>query len=93
MAPSAEALIRCCSEIIKELYQSHEDGKDVSLNAVRAKVAKRNKLKQMPRLVDIISAVPEDQRDILVPKLKAKPVRTASGVSLPLYLSSPAHQL
>jgi elongator complex protein 3 len=34
----------------------------------------------VPRLVDIISAVPQEVRDILLPKLRAKPVRTASGV-------------
>jgi histone acetyltransferase (RNA polymerase elongator complex component) len=32
------------------------------------------------QLVDIIAAVPLEHRKILVPKLKAKPIRTASGV-------------
>lgn len=32
------------------------------------------------QLVDIIAAVPIEYRKILVPKLKAKPIRTASGV-------------
>jgi len=31
--------------------------------------------------VDIIAAVPPQYRKVLVPKLKAKPIRTASGVS------------
>jgi elongator complex protein 3 len=39
-------------------------------------------LDSSPRLVDIIAAVPSSARNILVPKLKAKPIRTASGVSL-----------
>lgn len=34
----------------------------------------------MPRLVDIISAVPEEHKKALLPKLKARPIRTASGV-------------
>jgi elongator complex protein 3 (tRNA carboxymethyluridine synthase) len=33
-----------------------------------------------PRLVDIISAVPDDYKKALLPKLKARPIRTASGV-------------
>lgn len=77
----AELMIRTCAEIVSELLKAHEEGSDVSLNAVRSKVAKRNKLKTMPRLVDIISAVPEGVKELLLPKLKAKPVRTASGVS------------
>ena len=66
---------------------AHEEQRDVSLNVVRANVAKRNKLKAMPRLVDIIAAVPEGMRDVLLPKLKAKPIRSASGVRL-LHLSA-----
>jgi len=31
--------------------------------------------------VDIIAAVPSDHKKILLPKLRAKPIRTASGVS------------
>lgn len=74
-------MIRTCSEIVSELVKAHEEGRDVSLNSVRAKVSKRYKLKVMPRLVDIISAVPENVKELLLPKLRAKPVRTASGVS------------
>ena len=74
-------MIRTCAEIVSELLKAHNEGIDVQLNTVRSKVAKRNKLKTMPRLVDIISAVPEGVKELLLPKLKAKPVRTASGVS------------
>ncbi|RHY16606.1 hypothetical protein DYB28_002496 [Aphanomyces astaci] len=35
-----------------------------------------------PQLVDIISAIPEEYRDELLPYLKAKPVRTASGIAV-----------
>jgi elongator complex protein 3 len=34
----------------------------------------------VPRLVDIISAIPEEYKKALLPKLKARPIRTASGV-------------
>jgi hypothetical protein len=78
---AAELLIKTCSEIVSELMRAHEEGRDVSLNAVRTKVAKKNKLKKSPRLVDIIAAVPEGpMKEKLLPKLKAKPIRTASGV-------------
>jgi elongator complex protein 3 len=76
----ADSMIRCCADIVKSLSLAHDEGNDVSLNTVRAKSAKKFKLKQMPRLVDIIAAVPPELADALIPKLKAKPVRTASGV-------------
>jgi elongator complex protein 3 len=66
--------------------RAQEEGRDVSLNAVRAQVAKKNKLSKSPRLVDIIAAVPEGpMKEKLLPKLKAKPIRTASGVSYPFF--------
>jgi elongator complex protein 3 len=37
----------------------------------------------VPRLVDIISAIPDEYKKALLPKLKARPIRTASGVGSP----------
>lgn len=37
-------LIKTCAEIIAELISAHEEGKDVNLNAIRQRVAKRNKV-------------------------------------------------
>jgi elongator complex protein 3 len=48
---------------------------------MKTKTAAKYGLASQPRLVDIIAAVPPHYRKILIPKLKAKPVRTASGVS------------
>mgnify|MGYP007026578210 CR=1 FL=1 len=76
----AETTMRCCSEIVRRLLEAHDKGESVNLNALKTQVAKKYGAKVVPRLVDIISAVPQDVRDILLPKLRAKPVRTASGV-------------
>ena len=86
-APSqAEALIKCCSEIVGELAKAHETSQTVNLNQLRHSVSKRHKLHGNPRLVDIIAAVPEGLRAALLPKLKAKPIRTASGVNWSFWL-------
>lgn len=76
----AEALIKCCSEIVSELAKAHDKRENADLNALKLKVSKKHKLHGHPRLVDIIAAVPEALRPALLPKLKAKPIRTASGV-------------
>lgn len=80
-APQSEVTIRCCTDIVTELIAAHSSGEFVNLNALKSVVAKRHKSKLVPRLVDIISAVPQEWREVLLPKLRAKPVRTASGVS------------
>ena len=46
-------------------------------------------MKTQPRLVDIIAAIPDDYRSILLPKLKAKPVRTASGIAVVAVMCKP----
>lgn len=88
MAPAppqsqTEITIRVCSEIVRRLLDAHDNGEDVNLNALKASVARKHGSKMVPRLVDIISAVPHEVKVILLPKLRAKPVRTASGVRFP----------
>jgi hypothetical protein len=80
-ASPAEILIRCCTEIVRGLLDAHANNQSINLNALKAKIAKKYGCSVTPRLVDIIAAVPAEARDILLPKLRAKPVRTASGVS------------
>ncbi len=77
---SAEILLRLSSAIALELIQAHESGKTVNLNEIRARLSKKMGYGAVPRLVDIISAVPEEYKKVLLPKLRARPIRTASGV-------------
>eukprot|EP00094_Tigriopus_californicus_P008722 TCALIF_08407-PA protein Name:"Similar to elp3 Elongator complex protein 3 (Danio rerio)" AED:0.51 eAED:0.51 QI:0/0/0/0.5/1/1/2/0/96 len=76
-----ECMVQCIGDIIQELIQAHHQGKDVNLNKCKTRLSSKYGLDSSPRLVDIIAAVPLEFKNILVPKLRAKPVRTASGVS------------
>jgi elongator complex protein 3 len=76
-----ERMVIVVGEIIQELIKSHEERKDVNLNRVKSKISAKYGLESSPRLVDIIAAVPHEAKKFLLPKLKAKPIRTASGVS------------
>jgi elongator complex protein 3 len=76
-----ERMVLVIGEIIQELLKAHVDKKDVNLNRLKSKISQKYGLESQPRLVDIIAAVPQESKKILLPKLKAKPVRTASGVS------------
>lgn len=68
------------SGIAAELIKAYDSGQSVSLNEVRAKISKKHGYGGVPRLVDIISAIPDDYKKALLPKLRARPIRTASGV-------------
>src|SRR5271170_7430855 len=84
-----ELMTRCVNEIISHLIRAHRDAKDVNLNRLKCEVSARHGCKRQPKLVDIIAAVPPDYRDALVPKLKTKPVRTASGICVVAVMSKP----
>jgi elongator complex protein 3 len=53
------------------------------------KYAKQYKLEGVPRLTDVLAAVPEEWKDRLRGWLKAKPVRTASGVAVVAVMCKP----
>ncbi len=76
-----ERLAQCVAEVVRELALAHQQGRDVNLNRLKTRISSKYGLDTSPRLVDIIAAVPTDLKKALLPRLRAKPVRTASGVS------------
>lgn len=76
-------------EIIEELIDAHERNADVDLNKLRCKVAAQYQLGKLPTLVDIISGVPYQYKPILLPKLRAKPIRSASGIAVIAVMCKP----
>ncbi|XP_064304379.1 elongator complex protein 3 [Phalacrocorax carbo] len=85
----AELMMMTIADIIKQLIEAHEQGKDVNLNKLKTKTSAKYGLSAQPRLVDLIAAVPPQYRKALVPKLKAKPIRTASGIAVVAVMCKP----
>ncbi|XP_066143935.1 elongator complex protein 3 [Euwallacea fornicatus] len=77
------------AEVVQELIKSHEAKRNVNLNALKHKISSKYGLETSPRLVDIIAAVPLNYKKILVPKLLAKPIRTASGATVVAVMCKP----
>uniref|UniRef100_A0A914YEP4 Elongator complex protein 3 n=1 Tax=Panagrolaimus superbus TaxID=310955 RepID=A0A914YEP4_9BILA len=84
-----EALAAVTHEIVAELVKAQKEGRDVNLNRLKCQISQRYGVKSQPKLIDIIAAVPHDYKDLLLPKLKAKPVRTASGIAVVAVMSMP----
>ncbi len=78
--PREDGLVACVAEIVREVLQGARERKDVNLNAIKKRLCHKYALDTSPRLVDIIAAVPQEHKKTLLPRLRAKPVRTASGV-------------
>ncbi|XP_078398075.1 elongator complex protein 3 isoform X1 [Cetorhinus maximus] len=85
----AERMMMTIADVLKQLIEAHEQGKDVNLNKMKTKTSSKYGLTSQPRLVDIIAAVPPQYRKVLVPKLKAKPIRTASGIAVVAVMCKP----
>ncbi|XP_050422567.1 elongator complex protein 3 [Adelges cooleyi] len=84
-----ERMMATVAEIIQKLLTAQKENRDVNLNKLKTQISSKYGLKSSPRLVDIISAVPNDAKKLLYPKLKAKPVRTASGVAIVAVMCKP----
>ncbi|KAB0363170.1 hypothetical protein FD754_007326 [Muntiacus muntjak] len=85
----AQLMMLTIGDVIKQLIEAHEQGKDIDLNKAKTRTAAKYGLSAQPRLVDIIAAVPPQYRKVLVPKLKAKPIRTASGIAVVAVMCKP----
>ncbi|MBN3289657.1 ELP3 protein, partial [Polypterus senegalus] len=85
----AELMMMTVADVIKQLVEAHEEGKDINLNKLKTKMSAKYGLSIQPRLVDIIAAVPPQHRQALLPKLKAKPIRTASGIAVVAVMCKP----
>lgn len=82
-------MLQACSEIVSELIQQLQSGKEVTLNGVKGRISSKYSLSTQPKLVDIIAAIPESYRGRLLPFVRAKPVRTASGVAVVAVMCKP----
>ncbi|DBA76836.1 hypothetical protein WJX79_009827 [Trebouxia sp. C0005] len=87
--PPEEARVKAIAEIVSELVAGVKEGRDVDLNNVKREASLRYCLAKAPKLVDVIAAVPEEHRATLLPQLRAKPVRTASGIAVVAVMSKP----
>ncbi|EON98730.1 putative histone acetyltransferase protein [Phaeoacremonium minimum UCRPA7] len=96
LPPENERFLRCCAEIANALIEDHEASKDssrpkrdVNLNGLRTKLARKHKISNLPPLTAIIAAVPEHYKKYILPKLIAKPIRTSSGIAVVAVMCKP----
>ncbi|CAH8568495.1 unnamed protein product [Heterobilharzia americana] len=79
-ATREELMVLTVSEIISHLLKAVKEKHDVNLNKLKSLISSKYGLASQPRLVDLIAAVPAEHKHVLLPHLKAKPVRSASGI-------------
>jgi elongator complex protein 3 len=95
-ASQSELHLLCTSAIVRDLIAQHSEGSSSkaaseppNIHALRMRYAKKYNLSAIPRLTDVLAAVPEEWKDRLRGWLRAKPVRTASGVAVVAVMCKP----
>lgn len=78
----ATSMVRVVSEIVAALVKAVEEGRSVNVLNLKNELCSKHGLAEQPKTVDIIAAIPEQYKQALLPLLKTKPIRTASGVRL-----------
>lgn len=63
-----EALLRCIGEIVDAMVQGCRKGESVDLNALKSEACKRYGLSRAPKLVELIAALPESEREMVLPR-------------------------
>lgn len=76
------------SQIVKRLIDHNRSNSLVDLSKIIRDVSSKFKLNTRPRLLDIIANVPKKYQE-LIHKIRAKPIRTASGVSIIAVMCKP----
>mmetsp|Transcript_6402 Transcript_6402/g.16226 ORF Transcript_6402/g.16226 Transcript_6402/m.16226 type:complete len:570 (+) Transcript_6402:69-1778(+) len=77
------------SYVVTELIKAYDDGDTLNFTRLKGEAGRRYKLSGMPKLSDILQALPLQYRQKLAPFLQTKPVRTASGVAVVAVMSKP----
>lgn len=80
---------RVVSRIVSEVVRLYERGEVINIQKLKSNAAKEYSLPDHPKLTEIIAAIPESHAESLLPLLKAKPVRTASGIAVVAVMSKP----
>lgn len=89
VADQALAKKAAIAEIVSSLIRLHATPNAASVTSIKTAAAKRHGLADYPKQVDILAAVPPAHRSALAPFLRAKPVRTASGIAVVAVMSKP----
>lgn len=82
-------MVRAISDVVSEMISRYERGKEIDVRKLKNTCASRVGLKRSPKLVDIIAAIPEQYRKAFQPLVTAKPIRSASGISVVAVMCKP----
>ena len=84
--------MKVVTDSLNEIIKRYDKGQALTVHFIKKlmqKHARKHNLGGIPKLVDIVSALPHNYKAKLLPILKTKPVRTASGIAVVAVMCKP----
>lgn len=75
--------------IVQALIVAYDKSESLNFTTLKTKAARQYKIQGVPRITDILASIPLEYKPKLLPFLRQKPVRTASGVAVVAVMSKP----
>jgi hypothetical protein len=76
-------------DVARALVKAYDEHGTVNILRLRQQAASRHGLAHTPKLLEVLAALPESRRDALLPYLRAKPIRSASGIAVVAVMCKP----
>lgn len=89
MRADAGSHIKALAEIANTIVSRVRAGEHFHWQTIVAEVAKKYRMASIPKLVEVIAAIDEEHKKLVLPFLTAKPIRTASGIAVVALMSRP----
>lgn len=86
------AKMKVISDSMKEIIRKYNAGETLNTRIVKKIIqsfSSRHKLANQPKFLDLIAVIPPQYKKKLLPILKAKPIRTASGIAVVAVMAKP----
>jgi len=84
-----QRVLKVLTEIANECIRLYDHHDKINLHRIKTEISSKHKLTRVPKIIDILAAIPDNYKQKLMPLLKAKPVRTASGIAVVAVMSKP----
>ena len=91
-AEDQHAQLMVITELVSALIKAYEAKKPLNLTKLKHDLSRKHHAPFIPKLVNIIAGIPQEYKAKLLPYLKVKPIRTASGVAVVAVMSKVHHK-
>eukprot|EP01156_Anaeramoeba_ignava_P014105 Anaeramoba_ignava/a608258_93.p1 GENE.a608258_93~~a608258_93.p1 ORF type:complete len:546 (+),score=81.62 a608258_93:58-1695(+) len=76
-------------EVVKRLIKEYDEGETIDFELIKKECAKATNFPGVLKSAEIIAVIPESYKKSLLPIIKQKPVRTASGIAVVAIMCKP----